>query len=203
MKALKSLALLSLLGSSQAFALGMGQSTFPLLSNKKFLSTEITGITSTGGGLGVQARYTYKLNKVATLDAGIGVASGDRPSRIFAGADYELYPDYMRQPRISVKAQIENSKEFNEGRTDITFAPTLSKGFVFWGEEAYPYVAVPVGFKLNTDASTYESTMSLNVGINGNLPLKGYKHLTGSLEAKLGVKNSYTGVVFGVAYPLD
>ncbi len=203
MKALKLLTLSMILGSSQAFALGMGQSTYPLLTNKKFLSTEITGITSSGGGLGVQARYTYKVNKAATVDGGIGVASGERPSRIFAGLDYELYPDYMKQPKISLKAQIENAKEFNIGTTDITFAPTLSKGFVFWGQEAYPYVAVPLGFKLDTDKSTYESTMSVNVGINGNLPFRGYKHLTGSLEAKLGVKNSYTGVVMGVAFPLE
>jgi hypothetical protein len=203
MKKISLIAALMALGSSSAFALGMGQSTYPLLTAKKFLSTEITGVTSDGGGLGVQGRYTYKVNKAVTVDGGFGVAAGERPSRIFAGADYELYPDYMRQPKVSFKGQFESAKEFGQGKTELTIAPTVSKGFVFWGHEAYPYIATPVGFKLNSDDSTYKSTMSVNLGINGNLPFQGYRHLTGTLEAKLGVKNSYTGVVAGVAFPLE
>ena len=38
------------------------------MTDKKLISTEFTGVTSTGGGVGVQARYTQKLNKLTTLD---------------------------------------------------------------------------------------------------------------------------------------
>ena len=210
MKNLKALtlaaALIMTIGvSQQAHAYGTGLSSFPLEVETKLLSAEFTGITSTGGGIGMQARYTQKLNEKGTVDAGLGISGGERSARLFAGYDYELFPDYEIQPRTSIKAFIENSKEFSARRNIIGFAPTVSKGFSFWGKEAFPYISLPYGISLNGNSSTYNTTLSANIGISGVIPadVGPDKQLTANAEAIIGVKDSFSGVFFGVAYPIE
>ncbi len=195
---------LSLMVLSQAsiFAYGIGQSTMPMLSGNKQIATELTGITSDAGGMGMQVRYTQKIDQKLIVDGGIGISGGDRSQRLFVGADYELYPDYMQQPRVSVKGILERSTEFDQGVTKISAAPTITKGFSFWGKEAYPYASLPVGLALNGDTQTYETTISLNTGINGQLPIDGFKHLNGTMEVQVGLKDSFTAFLAGVSFPL-
>ncbi|MDD0854271.1 hypothetical protein HBN50_14250 [Halobacteriovorax sp. GB3] len=189
--------------SASSLAVGMGYSTFPLMSNTKMLSTEATGITSSGGGVGAQVRYTYKMNQMLTFDGGLALNGGERDGSIFASADYEIFPDFMNQPRVSLKAQFENSKEFETRKNSFTFAPQVSKGFSFWGKEAYPYASLPLGLKLDTKEKSYESTLSANVGINGHLPIEGYQHLLGNAEVQVDLKDSFTAFVFGVSFPIN
>ncbi|WP_412470946.1 hypothetical protein [Halobacteriovorax sp. RT-2-4] len=195
---------LSLMMLSQAsiFAYGIGQSTMPMLSGSKQIATELTGITSDKGGMGMQVRYTQKLDEKLIVDGGIGISGGERSQRLFVGADYEIYPDYMQQPRVSVKGILERSTEFDQGITKISMAPTITKGFSFWGKEAYPYASLPVGLSLNGDTKTYETTISLNTGINGQLPIEGFKHLNGTMEVQVGLKDSFTAFLAGVSFPL-
>lgn len=189
--------------TSTAWAYGTGYSSFPLSVEKRMLSTEITGVTSTGGGMGVQARYTQKASEQVTFDAGLGMGSGERSGRLFTNADFEIFPDYMRQPRVAIRAGFEYAKEFDTSRNIFSIAPMVSKGFAFWGSEAFPFVSIPVGMNLNSDNKTYESTISLNTGINGHLPVEGYQNLIGSAEIQLGLKDSFTAVLFGLSYPLN
>ena len=203
MKLVSLLASLMFLGSQTVFAYGTGYSQYPLLPEKRLVSTEFTGITSNGGGVGVQGRFTQKLNSKAVVDAGLGMSGGERDSRFFVGADYELFPDYGNQPRVSTRISFENAKEFDVRRNILSVAPTVSKGFSFWGEEAYPFISLPVAVNLDSDSKTYQSQMNLNLGVTGNLPISGYKHLIGSLEGTIDLKDSYTGVFLGVSYPLN
>lgn len=193
----------SLLVAPSVWAYGIGQSTYPLMEKQHMISTEITGITSTGGGVGMQARYTRKMNNKLVLDGGIGLSGGERSNRIFAGADWEIFPDYMNQPRISVKTSLENAKEFKLRRNILTVAPTVSKGFSFWGKEAFPFVALPLGVQLINETKSYETIANLNLGVTGNLPIAGYEKFTASAEATVGIKDSYTGVFLGLSYPLN
>ncbi len=197
------LATIATLASAGVMAYGVGQSTSPMQEGKKLISTEMTGIASDNGGMGMQVRYTQKLNRILSLDGGLGISGGDRAQRFFIGADYEIYPDYLRQPRFSMKANIERAEEFEETKTIVSIAPTVSKGFNFWGKEAFPYVSIPVGLNLNGDNKSYESTISLNTGINGNIPLKGYRHLKGNFEVQVGVQNSFTAFLAGVSFPMN
>lgn len=211
MKNLKGLSLFALflslgLGSSAAFAYGTGISTFPLQEDKKILSTEVTGIVSNGGGIGLQARYTQKLNQQSVIDAGLGISGGERSARLFAGYDYELFPDYDTQPRTSIKAFIENSKEFGTRRNILGVAPSISKGFVFWGKEAFPYLSVPYGISLDGKRNSYETTVSANLGISGVIPsdyLIVNKAVTANAEIIINLKDSYSGVFVGFGYPIE
>lgn len=193
----------SLLVAPSLWAYGTGQSTFPLMEKQHMVSTEITGITSTGGGFGIQGRYTRKMNKRLVLDGGFGLSGGERTNRFFAGADWELFPDYMNQPRISIKTSLENANEFDVRRNILTVAPTVSKGFSFWGEEAYPFVSLPFGVQLINETKQYETVANLNLGILGNLPFEGYRKFTASAEVTVDIKDSYTGVFLGLSYPLN
>lgn len=211
MKNLKGLSLLALtlslgLVSNTAFGYGMGISTFPLEQDKKVLSAEVTGIVSDGGGVGLQARYTQKLNEASSVDAGLGISGGERSARLFAGYDYELFPDYDIQPRTSVKAFIENSKEFGTRRNIIGVAPTVSKGFSFWGSEAFPYISLPYGISLDGKKNQYETILSANIGISGMIAsdyLMTEKPVTANAEMIIGLKDSFTAVFFGFGYPLE
>ncbi|MBP9682003.1 MAG: hypothetical protein KBD76_11400 [Bacteriovorax sp.] len=198
-------AALFLAPDQQAHAYGTGISSFPLDVETKLISAEFTGITSTGGGLGMQARYTQKLTEKGAIDAGLGISGGERSARIFAGYDVELFPDYENQPRTSIKAFLENSKEFNSRRNILGLAPTISKGFVFWGKEAFPYLSLPYGISLDGTSNSYKTTISANLGISGIIPadVGPDKQLTANAEAIVGLKDSFSGVFFGVAYPIE
>lgn len=189
--------------SASVMAYGIGYTTHPMAENQKFISTEMTGIVSDNGGMGLQVRYTQKLNKFVSVDAGLGISGGDRDQRLFVSADYEIYPDYMRQPRFSLKTSIERADEFKTTNTIISVAPTLSKGFNFWGKEAFPYVALPFGLSLNGDKNTYETITSLNAGINGQVPVEGYSNLNANLEIQVGVQDSFTAMLVGLSFPMN
>lgn len=193
----------SMLLASASFANVVGLSTHPFTLKNKVLSTEFTSNLSAGSGFGVQARYYQKINQDLNVDAGFGLAGGERESRMFVGADYMLYPDYQNQPRVSIKGTYERNRDFGVTYNSLGLAPTVSKGFTFWGHEAFPFVALPVKLALDSDRSRYETVSSLAMGITGRLPIEGYKHLVGSIEANLDIDNSYTGLFLGVSYAIQ
>ena len=56
---------------------------------------------------------------------------------------------------------------------------------------------------IDGDTNTYETTVSANLGINGNVPIESYKHLQANAELQVGVKDSYTSIIVGLSYPLQ
>ncbi len=204
MRTFKSLLVLVLFVCAQlVYAYGLGITTHPLVLKKKLITTEFSGIVSNGKGVGLQARYVQALGRKISMDAGLGVGSGDRTGRFFLGADFEMFPDYGKQPRLSVKTSLERSEEFDTARNIVGVTPTLSKGFSFWGKEAYPFVAIPMGINLNDDSKTYHSQIAVAFGATGKLPIEGYRHLTANIEASIDLSDSFSAVFAGVSYPLD
>lgn len=182
----------------------IGYSTFPLVSKKNLLSASFDSVISGGGGIGVEARYTQKLNSRLILDGGLGISGSDQStSKLFMGADYEIMPDYLDQPRVSVKLNWINEEQFLYRINRISFAPTVTKGFNFWGKEAYPFVAIPFGVDFNGELKQYETVMNLTAGINGQLPFRGYEKLTANVEMSLNLKDSYSTISMGVSMPIS
>ena len=167
------------------------------------ISAEFTGITSNGGGMGLQTRFTQKLNAQSTVDAGLGIGGGERSARLFAGYDYEILPDYDYQPKTTVKAFVENAKEFGVRRNILGIAPTFSKGLVVAEKEVFPFISLPYGISLSNRDNTYASSFSANLGVTGNIPMENAKTLTASAEAVIGIKDSYTGAFISIGYPIE
>ncbi|HLE10990.1 MAG: hypothetical protein A2504_10290 [Bdellovibrionales bacterium RIFOXYD12_FULL_39_22] len=195
--------ILVLAQATNLFAYGTGLTAYPLMSEKRLVTTEFTGIVSDHGGVGIQTRYMQKINNVTSVDAGIGLAGGDRSGCAFAGIDYEIFPDYKKQPRVSIKSSFEYAKEFGLPYNNLKVAPVVSKGFSFWGHEGFPYVTMPIAISLEAEHKTYETTMNLTTGIAGKIPYEGYTHLTGNIEAVFNLKDSYSAIFMGVSYPLN
>lgn len=197
------LAMTALCLSAGASASTVGLSTHPFTMNKKVITTEFNSYLSKGAGMGITAKYFQRLDSRLNVDAGVSVSDGERASAFMAGADYEFFPDYGRQPRFSAKALIESADVDGDRVNNFGVAPTLSKGFAFWGREAFPFVALPVSVGLNTDEGTYETSTALAAGITGRLPIEGYQNLVGNLETNIGLRNSYTAIVMGISMPLQ
>ena len=196
------ISLILCLFTTVAFGYGVGQITHPLKKGGQLVSAEFTGIMTDGSGVGMQGRYTKRFSDKFRADAGVGLGAGDRSFRIFTGADYELYPDYAKQPRVTLKAGLEIGSEFGNTVTTMSMTPIASKGLSLWGVEGYPFIAVPIGIGLNSSNNTYETLFSVAAGWTGKIPVKSLEKFTASVEMNLGLKDTYTGLFLGMAYPL-
>ena len=192
----------SLFLSYNIYAYGSGTSSYPLPVGKKLLTAELLGITSSGGGMGFQMRFAKKIHPGIFLEGGMGMSGGKRSSRVFLGGDWEIYPDFGRQPRFSLQGRIINAKEFGIRHNKIAIAPSLGKGFALNGRVFYPYLTLPYTINLAGD-QTYETSLNANAGIVGNLPLSRYQHLIGSLEFTAGITNGFVGFTVGLSWPIE
>lgn len=192
-----------LLMSFAASASTVGVSSFPFVMSKHVITTEFNSYLTDGSGMGLTAKYLHRFNEKINVDAGFGFTDGDRSSTLTAGIDTMIIPDYGRQPRVSVKTLFESAEIDSERYNSGGIAPTLSKGFIFWGKEAYPYLAVPYMVQLNTDEGTYETTAALTTGVSGKLDLGSFKDVVGNLEINMPIRNSFSAFVMGISIPIQ
>jgi hypothetical protein len=201
MKFLQGLLLvLDLFVVSRVFAYGTGYSTHPIPEEQRMINIEAMGIVSDNGGLGIQGRYTHRLNTDLTLDGGLGISGGDRENRIFVGADYMLFPDYESQPRLSLKGSYILSEEFGTSTNNFSISPTVSKGLSMWDQEIYPFLAVPVGLQLVSEGNKYETTIGASLGATAPLMLENAEKLFLNAEVNIDLKDSYTAFFTGIGY---
>jgi hypothetical protein len=181
----------------------VGLSTHPFTMKKQVITTEFNSYTTNGAGAGITAKYFQRINENFNFDAGVGVTDGERANRFFAGGDFQLFPDYGRQPRVSVKGLLETMSFDGNRINSFGAAPTVSKGFSFWGNEAFPFLAVPMRVSLNTDTNTYETSTAVAMGITGRLPLDGYESLIYNFETNFSVRNSANAILMGISLPIQ
>jgi hypothetical protein len=189
--------------STAASATTIGVSAHPFTMQKQVVTTEFNNYANNGAGTGMTARYFNRINEVTSIDGGFGITDGDRSNRLFVGADFQMIPDYGRQPRISLKGLLETESLNGDRINAFGVAPTISKGFAFWGKEAFPFIALPMKVALNTDTNTYETSTALAAGITGRLPIDGYQKLVGNIETNVSLRNSYSSIVFGLSLPIQ
>ena len=187
--------------SLSAFASIIGLSNHPFTMEKHIVTTEFNNYINNGAGTGLTARYLQRINGQLNVDAAAGFTNGERASTMRVGADWMLIPDYGRQPRASIKGFLVTESFDGDRINTFGFAPTVSKGFAFWGNEAFPYLALPLSVNMNTENETYETATSLATGISGKLPFG--KDLVGNFELNLPIENSATAFVFGISLPVQ
>jgi len=186
-----------------AMASTIGVSEHPFTMNKHIVTTEFNNYLNNGTGMGLTARYLQRVNQQLSFDAGFGFTDGERASKVMAGANMQLIPDYGRQPSIAIKGLLESENYDGSRINSFGAAPTISKGFSFWGNEAFPYVALPVKVSLNTNENTYETSTAVAMGATGNLHVGGFRDLVGNIEANFSLRNSYAALVMGVSLPIQ
>jgi hypothetical protein len=198
--------LIGLISSSfalSAMATTVGVSSHPFTMKKHVITTEFNSYLSNGSGMGLSTRYFQRVNDTVNVDAGFGFTDGDRSSRINVGVDTQILPDYGRQPRVSFKTILESENIVGDRINSAGIAPTISKGFSFWGKEAFPFLALPTRVSLNTNEGTYETSTAIAAGITGRIPLAGFNDLVGNIETNFSLRNSFASVVMGVSLPIQ
>lgn len=192
-----------LMGSTAALASTIGVSTHPFTMQKQVISTEFHNYSSGGTGKGLSARYLNNVSDRVNVDAGATITDGERANKIFAGADFLLIPDYGRQPRVSIKGLLETMSLDGSRINSFGAAPTLSKGFSFWGKEAFPFIALPVRVSLNEENNTYQTQTAMALGITGRIPAAGFENLVANLETNISIRNSYSAIILGISLPIQ
>jgi len=201
---MKKLGLLALsLMISGAAAANVGISTHPFTMKKQVLTTEFNNYLNNGKGTGLTAKFFQRVSDKVNIDAGTSFSDGERSNRFFAGVDVQLIPDYGRQARVSIKTTVETLTFKSERVNSFGATPIISKGFSFWGKEAFPFLSLPMKVSLNTDKATYETSTALGMGITGRLPFRGYENLVANVETNLSLRNSYSSIVFGISLPIQ
>lgn len=173
----------------------MGISTHPLNESAKVLSAEITGYMSQRHEMGMGLRYTHELDRYRMLDV---TASGGQDSRSFTGGfgmDLSLLREDVYQPRISLKPYMQYTKFEDSKESILGLAPSLRKGFSIQGEEFFPYMAVPVGIKLDNESDEFVYYASLTLGASMRFPGANTDQLLLSLEGNMnmGASSDYLG----------
>ncbi|MAX67209.1 MAG: hypothetical protein QF441_00790 [Bacteriovoracaceae bacterium] len=186
-----------------AIASTVGISNHPFLMKKHIFNTEYNNYFNDGAGSGLNVMYHQRYNSQLNFDAGFGFTNGDRESRAFVGANMQLIPDYGRQPRVSLKGTAETENLDGDRINTFGVAPTISKGFVMWGNEAFPFISLPLKVSLNENEKEYETSTAVALGMTGRLPFESTRNLVGNIEANFSLRNSYASLVMGVSLPIE
>jgi hypothetical protein len=196
---MKILMLLALfIGSAQASIVGM--SSHPYELNQHIFRSELATGFSSGNGTGLEVSYLGTPIDSLNIDAGFAVSSGDQENRLFAGATYEIFPDYESQPKISAKAFIDRNKFEDDTVYGLGFAPIASKGLNMGSLEVFPYASLPL--KINREGSYTELASSLGFGMTAPITNNSERSVTANFETNINMRNSYTGVALGIGIAL-
>ncbi len=184
------------------YANEVGWSVYPLQENQKIITAQFGGVFTGSGGFGMTASYLQKLSPKWDVEAGAGYTGGDSGFTIYGSGNYELFPDYEKQPKLSIKGWYQYSDENGESVNRFYASPLVSKSTLLWGHQVFPYAAIPTGVNLNYDNKNYSLFSALALGISGNIPFEKMKNMLMLLEAKLNITGAYSGLSLGLSYPL-
>lgn len=183
--------LIALLAAVNSYASVVGVSTYPFNDEGRMLSAEMTGYMNQRHEMGMGLRYSQELNKGQILDL---TAAGGQDSRaliVGAGYDVELLKEESSQPRLSIKPFIQHQKYEDEKSNILGAAPTIRKGLTIKGQELFPYLAVPVGMRINNGDDAFKYYASLTLGAAMPFPGAGTDKLLLSIEGNRNMGSAY------------
>jgi hypothetical protein len=96
-----------------------------------------------------------------------------------------------------VKSFLQHQKFESESSNLLGFPPTIRKGFGLFGHELFPYVATPMGIKVNNITDEFVSYASVAIGASMPVPQAKNDKLLLSLEGNknLGASSDYIGLL--------
>lgn len=174
----------------------VGLSAYELsIKEKNYLTAEAVAKFTNETGVGFQARWTHLYTEKIKFDGGYAFNSGHRDQRLFAGLDYEIFPDYKLQPRISLKGLVDFVKSGSHFGVLLGVAPIVSKGVAIGSVHTYPFVALPIK-RLFSSHSQFE--IGINWGVGVSLGDRGVV----TFESNINLGNTSGSILIGLSASL-
>ncbi len=130
------------------------------------LGLEPEVLLSSGGGLGINLRYTHGISDSTNLTGIFGTGSGSRGVRFGGLASFDLFPDVEKQPGIGVAVQALLIQLPKALAFEATGVPYIHKSFPVVKAAALhaiePFLAIPIGVQLSE--GNYQLLTSLSLG---------------------------------------
>ena len=188
---MKNILLLSVLISFSSLASVVGISTHPMSESGKVLSAEMTGYMSARNEMGAGLRYTQEVGDYRVLDFTVSGGQESRGLTIGTGMDFEFLREDVYQPRISLKPYFQHQKFEEFSSSIIGAAPTIRKGFSLYGNEFFPYLAIPSGIRMDSETDEFVYHASLTFGASMPFPGGGSDKILLSVEGNKNMGASY------------
>jgi len=168
-------------------------------NGKSYVGGEVVLDLSPDSGVGLGGRFAHQSEENTLLDFGVSVGSGVRDVNLLAGATYEFFPDYGKQPAFAVKGFYEISRMSKENYNLLGVAPVFTKGVQAYQLEVFPFVSLPIRYIVG-DKNSKGGRLSQAFTLGSIIPLKEKWHnMIFNFEAQFNLKRSYTGFVFGLS----
>jgi hypothetical protein len=176
----------------------MGISNHPLGTNARLLSAEITGHMSQRNEMAAGLRYTQKVSRKRIFDLNVSGGQSSRGLQIGSGMDFELLPEKLHLPKVSIKAYHLHQRFESQSHTSVGLAPAIKKSFGFMGKEFFPYLATPLGIKINSLTSEFVYQANLTIGASLFLPGDYQDKILLSIEGNknFGASSDFVGCLF-------
>lgn len=148
-----------------------------------------------GSGFATNVKFTYGINDLSNLQAGVGTGSGAREFRLGGAYTLDIIPDLDGQVGFGLGAQAYYYRvRHNLAQTNIQVFPYLHNAFQFSTQTVDPYISMPVGLALVN--GNYLTTLQVATGVFFKIS----NHLGYNLELGINAKNSDNSLSGGVTY---
>src|SRR5690606_757021 len=171
----------------------MGISTHPLKFNSQAFTAEMLGQMSQSREMGTGVRYTRDLDYFKRLDVGVSAGEKSESYQISSGLEVEVMSEDIDVPRIGIKGFYQYKKELVSNFSLIGIAPNVSKGFSIEGLEFFPYLALPMGLKIDNASDEFLYSAALSTGMS--VPVNRQVLVNLELNRDLGASSDYIGLL--------
>jgi hypothetical protein len=166
--------------------------------DRSVLGIEPEAVLTSGGGVGMNLRYTHGLSESSNLTGIVGTGSGPRGFRLGAAMTFDVFPDAASQPGVGFGAQGLLVQLTQAAALELTGFPYIHKRFP--ASEAQrviamePFLALPIGLGLTQ--GSYRMITSLSIGSL----FEHNEHFKSIVELTMGLSGSETILSGGVSY---
>lgn len=172
----------------------MGISTHPLKIHSQAFTAEMLGHMGQSREIGMGARYTSDVDYFKRFDVAFSAGEDSQSYLIGTGLEVEILSEDIEKPRMGVKGFYQYKKEQLSNYSHIGIAPNVSKGFSLEGIEFFPFVALPVGIKIDNASDKFIYSAALSMGVS--VPVVRDVLVNLELNRDLGASSDYIGLLF-------
>ncbi|MFA7613680.1 MAG: hypothetical protein WCY48_05530 [Candidatus Caldatribacteriota bacterium] len=171
----------------------MGISTHPLKIHSQAFTAEMLGHMGHSREIGMGMRYTRDLDYFKRFDVAVSAGENSQSYLIGAGLEVEVLSEDIETPRMGIKGFYQYQKELFANYSHLGIAPNVSKGFSLEGMEFFPFLALPVGMKIDNASDEFIYSAALSAGVS--VPVVRDILVNLELNRDLGASSDYIGLL--------